>query len=238
MDAIRKDEQTDETHSIYVDQWDWELVIKKKDRKIPFLKQTVEKIYQAITETEKELYETFPLLARRLPSKIHFIHSQDLEDMYPELTPKQREDEIARIYGAVFIIGIGYPLRSGKPHDLRAADYDDWTTKTTLGKGLDGDIILWDDTRQKSLEISSMGIRVDKESLIAQLKFAGLEERTKLDFHKGIIEETIPLTIGGGIGQSRLCMLLLHKAHIGEVQSSIWPEDHVEEIKSGGIELL
>ncbi|MGV8172005.1 MAG: aspartate--ammonia ligase [Candidatus Woesearchaeota archaeon] len=238
MDAIRKDEDVDETHSIYVDQWDWELVIKKKDRTIRFLKQVVEKIYTAILSTEEEVCKKFPILEKRLPSKIHFIHSQDLEDIYPELTPKEREDEITRKYGAVFIIGIGYPLKSGKPHDVRAADYDDWITETELGRGLDGDIMIWDHTREKVLEISSMGIRVDKESLIAQLKYAGLEDRMGLEFHKGIIDGTLPLTIGGGIGQSRLCMLLLHKTHIGEVQSSVWPKEHREEMKSKGIELL
>ncbi|MGV8141911.1 MAG: aspartate--ammonia ligase [Candidatus Woesearchaeota archaeon] len=238
MDAIRKDEDVDETHSIYVDQWDWELVIREKDRKIKFLKETVERIYRTIVDTEEELHKRFPILERRLLSKIHFVYSQDLEDMYPDMTPKQREDEITRKYGAVFIIGIGYPLKSGTPHDARAADYDDWITDTGLGRGLDGDILIWDHTRQKSLEVSSMGIRVDRESLIAQLKFTGLEDRMRLDFHKGIIEGTIPLTIGGGIGQSRLCMLLLHKVHIGEVQSSVWPEEHRKEMRLKGIELL
>lgn len=238
MDAIRKDEDVDETHSIYVDQWDWELVIRKKDRKIEFLKKTVTKIYEAILKTEDKVRKHFPLLEKHLPKKIFFIHTEELERIYPALTPKKREEEITKEYGAVFIIGIGYPLKTGLAHDLRAVDYDDWITKTELGRGLNGDIMIWDHTRQKALEISSMGIRVDKESLIEQLKHCKLETRKKLEFHKGIIEEKLPLTIGGGIGQSRLCMLLLQKAHIGEVQSSAWPEKHVADIKEKGIKLL
>lgn len=225
MDAIRKDEDVDETHSIYVDQWDWELIISKQDRTITYLKSIVRKIYSAILETEKTVERHFPRLKPRLPKKMHFIHSEKLEELYPRLTPKQREDIIAEKYGAVFIIGIGYPLKSGKPHDLRAADYDDWTAITSdETRGLDGDIIVWDKTRMKSLELSSMGIRVDKKSLIAQLEMTGLSHRRKLEFHKGILSGKTPLTIGGGIGQSRLCMILLQKAHIGEVQSSVWPE--------------
>jgi len=214
MDAIRKDEDVDETHSIYVDQWDWEQIITKKDRTLSYLKKIVRKIYSAIIETEKVLSRKFPKLKPRLPKKIHFIHSEELEETYPKLTPKQREDEIAKKYGAVFIIGIGYPLKSGKPHDLRASDYDDWATQTSeKTRGLNGDIIVWDSIRKKSLELSSMGIRVDKKALLLQLKMTGQSYKRKLEFHKGIIEGTTPLTIGGGIGQSRLCMALLQKAH-------------------------
>jgi aspartate--ammonia ligase len=230
MDAIRKDEDVDDIHSIYVDQWDWEKVISKRERTREVLKKTVKKIYSAIIETEKVVAERYPQLKCKLPSKIKFITTDELEDKYPQLTSKEREDKIAQEYGAVFLIGIGYKLKSGEPHDLRAADYDDWK--------LCGDIIIWDKIRQKSLELSSMGIRVDKEVMIKQLKEMKLEHRKKLEFHKGIIEDKLPLTIGGGIGQSRLCMALLHKAHIGEVQSSIWPEEVHQEFTSKEITLL
>ncbi len=230
MDAIRKDEDISDIHSIYVDQWDWELVITKEQRTLEFLKQIVRKIYKAILETEEIIAKQFPQLKQKLPKEIRFISTQELEDMFPELTPKQREDKIAEKLGAVFIIGIGAKLKSGKPHDLRATDYDDWD--------LDGDIIVWDDIRKKSLELSSMGIRVDKESLLKQLEEMELEHRKKLEFHKGIIKGKIPLTIGGGIGQSRLCMLLLQKKHIGEVQASVWPEEVVKECKKRGVLLL
>jgi aspartate--ammonia ligase len=225
MDAIRKDEDVDEIHSIYVDQWDWEQVITEQDRTLKYLKSTVKKIYAAILESERTVTKKFPKLQPQLTKKIHFIHSETLEEQYPELTPKQREDKITEKYGAVFIIGIGYPLKSGMPHDLRAADYDDWYTATSSKtRGLDGDILVWDPIGRKALELSSMGIRVDKKSLLVQLEMMGQMHRKKLEFHKGIIKGTTPLTIGGGIGQSRLCMILLQKAHIGEVQSSVWPE--------------
>jgi len=230
MDAVRKDEEISEIHSIYVDQWDWELVITKEQRTLEFLKQIVRKIYKAILETEETVAKQFPQLKQRLPKEIKFVHAQELEDMFPELTPKQREDKVAEKLGAVFIIGIGDKLKSGKLHDLRATDYDDWT--------LDGDIIVWDDTRKKSLELSSMGIRVDKKALLKQLKQRGLEHRKEFEFHKGIIEEKLPLTIGGGIGQSRLCMFLLQKAHIGEVQVSVWPEEVEKECEKRGVLLL
>ncbi|MBU0470020.1 MAG: aspartate--ammonia ligase [Nanoarchaeota archaeon] len=230
MDAVRKDEDVSPIHSIYVDQWDWEKIITKEDRKIEFLKETVKKIYQAILETEELVEKEIPKLKSRLPKKIKFIHTEELEERFPELTPKEREDRIAKEQQAVFIIGIGHPLKSGKPHDLRAADYDDWH--------LCGDIIIWDPIRKKSLELSSMGIRVDKESLLKQLEHTGLMERKKLEFHKSILEDKIPLTIGGGIGQSRLCMALLQKAHVGEVQSSIWPKEVEEEFSRKEIALL
>jgi aspartate--ammonia ligase len=239
MDAVRKDEIVDATHSIYVDQWDWERVITKEQRTISFLKETVRKIYSAIRCTQQRLAEEFPLLAPSLPEEISFIHSEELEKLYPELSPRRREQIAARKHGAVFIIGIGHPLSSGKPHDLRAADYDDWSTEADSGrKGLNGDIIVWDEVIQDSLELSSMGIRVDSGSLLRQLSMMGLDERRSLPFHRGIIEGSTPLTIGGGIGQSRLCLLLLEKAHIGEVQSSVWPEETSEELESRGIILL
>jgi len=239
MDAVRKDEAVDPIHSIYVDQWDWEKLIAKEQRTIPFLKETVRKIYSAILKTQTAAKAEFLSLHMELPKDIHFIHSEELEEMYPSLSPKEREKRIAKKHGAVFIIGIGHPLSSGEPHDLRAADYDDWSTPAEGGrKGLNGDIIVWDSVRQDALELSSMGIRVDETSMQAQLSMMGLSERKSLPFHKGIIEKTIPLTIGGGIGQSRLCMLLLEKAHIGEVQSSVWPEEMAGALSERGITLL
>ncbi len=239
MDAIRKDEDLSEIHSIYVDQWDWEKVIGKEDRTLKYLKETVEKIYIAIKETEKELQKMFPLLTPRLPKKITFIQSEELKRMFPKLTSKEREDEITKKYGAVFIIGIGHKLSSGEPHDLRAADYDDWSTETEKGfKGLNGDIIVWDDIRKKALELSSMGIRVDAAAMKRQLELCSIPERRSLPFHKGVIDGSIPLSIGGGIGQSRLCMFLMHKRHIGEVQSSIWPDEIRKEAEKKKIKLL
>lgn len=239
MDAIRKDEEVDETHSIYVDQWDWERVISKEERIIKFLKETVKKIYSAMLETEKIVEEKFPALTKKLPDNIVFIHTEELEKMYPWLSPREREKEITKKYGAVFLIGIGHPLASGEPHDLRAADYDDWSTKTEEGmRGLNGDIIVWDAVREDVLELSSMGIRVDAEAMERQLHLLGVSKRKEMKFQKAVIEEKLPLSIGGGIGQSRLCMLLLQKAHIGEVQSSVWPEEVVEEFERRQIALL
>lgn len=225
MDAIRKDELASEIHSIYVDQWDWELAIRARDRKLPYLKRVVRRIYSAILETELEVSTRFPRLKRRLPRKIEFLQSEELVREYPGLGPAERELEIAKRFGAVFIIGIGHELSDGRPHDLRAADYDDWSTQTREGRGLNGDIIVWDSVREKPLEISSMGIRVDASALEYQLEKAGLGARKELPFHRGILEGKLPQSIGGGIGQSRLCQLLLQKAHIGEVQSSVWPEE-------------
>lgn len=239
MDAVRKDEDLSPIHSVYVDQWDWELVITKDQRNLNFLKQIVRKIYKALLETEKALEKAYPELATRLPIEIHFVHAEDLEEMYPDMTPMQREHAIAEKHGAVFLIGIGHPLKSGKPHDARAADYDDWYTPTGNGKrGLNGDIIVWDETRKKALELTSMGIRVDAESIQKQLEMQGISERKELKFHKGIIDDKLPLSIGGGIGQSRICMLLLQKAHIGEVQVSVWPEEMLKEAKEAGVMLL
>jgi len=238
MDAIRKDEVPDDIHSIYVDQWDWEKILTKEDRRLDFLKEIVKKIYYVLLETEELVEKDFPEIESRLPKTIHFVHSEELEEKYPDLSSREREDIAAKEFGAIFLIGIGHPLKSGEPHDVRAADYDDWSTKTEKGHGLCGDIIVWDKTREKSLELSSMGIRVDKDALIKQLKMAKLSDRKELDFHKAIIEDKIPLTIGGGIGQSRLCMLLLHKIHIGEVQSSVWSKEVEDDCKEKGIMLL
>ena len=239
MDAIRKDEDVSPIHSIYVDQWDWERIVSKEDRTLKFLKQIVKKIYTAILDTEKVVAKEFPTLKPKLPKKLKFIHSEELEKIYPKMSPKEREYAIAKKHGAVFLIGIGHTLKSGEPHDARAADYDDWWTETGAGRrGLNGDIIVWDDVRGEALELSSMGIRVDKKSLLKQLEHSGLTERKEMEFHKGIMEDKIPLTIGGGIGQSRLCMVLLQKAHIGEVQSSVWPKEVEEEFARRRVALL
>lgn len=234
MDAVRKDEDVDETHSLYVDQWDWERVMSDKDRNLDFLERTVLKIYSAIDRTQVSVCDKFyGGLEHRPLSGIHFVHSEDLESMYPDKTPREREDLITKKYGSVFLIGIGYPLKSGKPHDLRAADYDDWSTPTKDGKhGLNGDIIVWDYVRNKSLELSSMGIRVGPGELAQQM------DSDYLQFHSDICQRRVPPSIGGGIGQSRLCMLLLQKAHIGEVQSSVWPDSVVEEAERKRIVLL
>ena len=239
MDAIRKDEDLDAIHSLYVDQWDWEKVISKEERTIPFLKSIVKKIYSAILETKDVVSKEFSVLSYELPKEIKFIHSEELEELYPKLSEKEREMAIAKKYGAVFLMGIGHPLKSGLPHDVRAADYDDWISETVDGKrGLNGDILVWDPIRKDVLELSSMGIRVAKESLSAQLKHMGLEDRKSLAFHKAILEEKLPLTIGGGIGQSRICMFLLEKAHIGEVQASVWSEEVEKEFEARKIPLL
>ena len=210
----------------YVDQWDWEAVIRREDRTLSFLKNVVERIYAAIRRTEYLTCETYPQLKAFLPEKIHFIHAEELLKMYPDKTPKEREDAICEAYGAVFIIGIGGKLSNGEKHDGRAPDYDDWSTIAENGKmGLNGDILIWYPILGRSFELSSMGIRVDKESLLRQLKLEHKEEREQLYFHQQLLNDRLPLSIGGGIGQSRLCMVLLHKGHIGEIQASIWPDD-------------
>ncbi len=239
MDAIRKDEEVDAIHSIYVDQWDWERVISKEERTIPFLKKIVKKIYSAILETETVVSKTYPQVKPTLPKKITFMHAEELEEEYSHLTPKAREREVAKKYGAVFLIGIGHPLKSGQPHDLRAADYDDWITETAGGKrGLNGDILVWDKVREDVLELSSMGIRVDAQALDRQLEHMGLTSRKSWEFHKAVLGEKMCLSIGGGVGQSRLCMLLLQKAHIGEVQSSVWDEKTETEFERKKVSLL
>ena len=230
MNAIRRDEDTDNIHSIYVDQWDWEKVIDKNDRNTANLKHIVKKIYSVFKMTEKFIASMFPQLEERLPEEITFVTTQKLEDMYPDLTPKQRELEIARKHGAVFIMQIGDTLASGEKHDGRAPDYDDWE--------LNGDIVFYDSILDIPFEVSSMGIRVSEESLKRQLKVAGCEDRASLPFHKELLAGRLPYTVGGGIGQSRICMFLLHKAHIGEVQASAWPEEMYEECKENGIMLL
>ncbi len=239
MNAIRADEELDNLHSLYVDQWDWEAVILKEDRNIEFLKDVVRRIYSSILRTEYLAYETYPQLKPFLPREIHFVHSEELIKMYPDKTPKEREDAIAKKYGAVFIMGIGGKLSDGEKHDGRAPDYDDWTTPNSDGYlGLNGDILIWYPILDRAIELSSMGIRVDKEALLRQLALEGKEERKNLYFHKRLLEGSLPLSIGGGIGQSRLCMVLLHKAHVGEIQASIWPEEQREECKKYGMYLI
>lgn len=239
MNAIRADEELDNLHSLYVDQWDWEAVIGAEDRTLAFLEDVVRRIYAVIRRTEFLVYETYPQLKPFLPSTIHFVHSEDLLAMYPDKSPKEREDAICREYGAVFVIGIGGKLANGKKHDGRAPDYDDWSTMAENGKaGLNGDILIWYPTLEHSFELSSMGIRVNKESLIRQLELEGKQEREKLYFHQKLLNGELPLTIGGGIGQSRLCMVMLHKAHIGEIQASIWPQDMREKCEKAGIPLI
>lgn len=239
MNAIRSDEELGNLHSLYVDQWDWERVMSPKERNVEFLKEIVRRIYAAMVRTEYLVYEMFPQIRPSLPQQIHFIHSEDLLQKYPTFTPKEREDAIAKEYGAVFIIGIGCQLSNGQKHDGRAPDYDDYTSKGLNDlPGLNGDLLLWDHILQRSIELSSMGIRVDKEALLRQLKEEGEEERLELYFHKRLMNDTLPLSIGGGIGQSRLCMFYLRKAHIGEIQASIWPEDMRKECKEHNIHLI
>ncbi len=239
MNAIRADEELDNLHSLYVDQWDWEAVITPEERNLDFLKRVVRRIYAAILRTEYLTCETYSQLKPFLPREIHFIHSEDLLALYPDKPVKEREDLIAKKYGAVFIIGIGGKLANGEPHDGRAPDYDDWTTETGEGKrGLNGDILIWYPVLGRSVELSSMGIRVDKEALLRQLKLSGKEERLQLYFHQKLVNGELPLSIGGGIGQSRLCMVLLHKAHVGEIQASIWSEEMIRECASLGMTLI
>jgi aspartate--ammonia ligase len=239
MNAIRADEELDNLHSLYVDQWDWEAVIRREDRTLAFLKNIVERIYAAIRRTEYLVCESYPQIKPFLPEQIHFIHAEELLEMYPDKTPKEREDAICKKYGAVFVIGIGGKLANGEKHDGRAPDYDDWSTVAEDGrKGLNGDILIWYPVLGRSFELSSMGIRVDKESLLRQLEIEGQQQREKLYFHQQLLNDRLPLSIGGGIGQSRLCMVLLHKAHIGEIQASIWPDNMREECKKMGMPLI
>jgi len=231
MNAIRRDEETDAIHSIYVDQWDWEKVISREERNLETLKEVVRRIYGCLCATEAHIISEYPVLGKTmLPNEITFITSQELEDEYPDLTPSEREYEVVKKHGAIFVIGIGGQLKSGKPHDKRAPDYDDWS--------LNGDIILHNRVLDIAFEISSMGIRVDAESLAVQLKLSGQESRASLPFQKALLNNELPLTIGGGIGQSRLCMFFLRKAHIGEVQSSIWTEETIRMCEEAGINLL
>ena len=230
MNAIRRDEVADNIHSIYVDQWDWEKIILKEQRNKETLKEVVRKVYKAIKKTEKYMSIRYDYIEEILPKDIFFITSEELAEMYPGYTSKEREDKIARLKGAVFILGIGHEMSNGERHDGRAPDYDDWN--------LNGDIIVWYPLLNRALELSSMGIRVDKEALEAQLKISGCEDRAELPFQKAVINGQLPYTVGGGIGQSRLCMFYLRKAHIGEVQCSIWPEEMRKECEYMGIKLL
>jgi aspartate--ammonia ligase len=238
MNAIRPDESLDNLHSLYVDQWDWERVISKEERNLEFLESIVKRIYLVLKKTEHFIYAHYPEIKSLLPEDIFFIHAEELETRYPELTPAEREDAICREYGAVFIIGIGSPLKKGYPHDGRAPDYDDWTTPTEKGPGLNGDIIFWYPVLKKAFEISSMGIRVDQQALEKQLEMTRTTERKELSFHKRLLRGELPLSVGGGIGQSRLCMFFLRKAHIGEIQASIWPDEIIEECQKNKIFLL
>lgn len=230
MNAIRRDDEMDNLHSIYVDQWDWEKVIDSSQRNENFLRETVQAIISAICDTEEELSRLYPVLPVRLNRNVKFITAQELEDMYPTLSGKEREHAVAKEFGTVFLMQIGGALRSGKPHDGRAPDYDDWS--------LNGDILLHNEVLGASIEISSMGIRVDAQTLDNQLNLANSNERRNLTFHKQLLNNELPLTIGGGIGQSRLSMLILKKAHIGEVQVSVWNDETIYYCKERGVELL
>lgn len=239
MNAIRTFEELDNMHSLYVDQWDWEKTITPAERNVGYLKYTVRKIYSAIRKVEADIYERFPHITPVLPPEITFLHSQELLDMYPDLTPSEREREAARRYGAIFVIGIGAPLSDGRPHDRRAPDYDDWSTPNDEGCiGLNGDLIVWDTVLGTSMELSSMGLRVDADAMRRQLQLCGCPERAALNFHRMLLDGELPLSIGGGIGQSRLCMFLLQKAHIGEVQASLWPAPQLAACSAAGITLL
>ncbi|MEG2939214.1 MAG: aspartate--ammonia ligase [Oscillospiraceae bacterium] len=230
MNAIRRDEDLDNLHSIYVDQWDWELVITREQRNLEFLKSIVRKIVSALYETEQELCARFTALTPFFKKDAFFISSEELFQKYPNLNAKEREDAIAKEHGVVFIIGIGGKLSSGEPHDNRAPDYDDWM--------LNGDILVWYPVLERAVELSSMGIRVDEDALRRQLILSGCEDRSELLFHRTLLSGGLPLTVGGGIGQSRMCMLMLHKAHIGEVQAAVWREESVEECRKNGIFIL
>lgn len=239
MNAIRPDDDMGNLHSLYVDQWDWERVITPADRTAVFLKEIVNRIYAAMVRTEYMVYEMYPQIKPSLPEQLHFIHSEELLQQYPDLDAKGREDAITQKYGAVFIIGIGCKLSNGEKHDGRAPDYDDYTTKGVDGlPGLNGDLLVWNDVLQRAVELSSMGIRVDKQALLKQLSDAGEEKRLELYFHKRLASDALPLSIGGGIGQSRLCMHYLRKAHIGEIQASIWPEEMRKECLSLNMPLI
>jgi len=239
MNALRPDEELTNIHSIYVDQWDWEKIIMPEERNLDNLKAIVRQIYAVLKRTEFIVFENHPDIEPMLPDDIHFVHTEELEEMYPELDIKKREKEVARQYGAVFIIGIGHPLASGKPHDGRAPDYDDWSTDTGNGKkGLNGDIIIWNPILEDSFEISSMGIRVDKTALLRQLDMQGKNERKELLFHRRLLNGEFPESAGGGIGQSRLCMYFMRKAHIGEVQASIWSGEMLDKCRKAGISLM
>lgn len=230
MNAIRKDEELDNLHSLYVDQWDWELIIDKSERTTEKLKEVVQNIYKVFKETEEQINKLYPQIDKILPPRISFITSQELLDKYPTMTPQQREDAITKELGAVFIMQIGSKLSNGQKHDARSPDYDDWT--------LNGDIIFYDKVSNRAIELSSMGIRVDEKSLLKQLEISGCNDRKELQYHKALLQGNLPYTIGGGIGQSRICMYFLRKAHIGEVQVGIWPKEMIDKCEVSKIHLL
>lgn len=240
MNAIRADEELDNLHSLYVDQWDWERVMTAECRTVEYLKNIVNRIYSAILRTEYYICETYPQIKPFLPEQVTFIHAEELLQRYPDMTAKEREDAVCKQYGAVFIIGIGGKLSNGEPHDNRAPDYDDYSTISddTGLAGLNGDLLVWYPILERAIELSSMGIRVDAQALERQLEMSGKQNRKSLYFHRRLLEGSLPLSIGGGIGQSRLCMILLHKAHVGETQSSIWPESMREQCRQAGMVLI
>jgi aspartate--ammonia ligase len=239
MNALRPDEELDNIHSIYVDQWDWEKILLPEERNLDYLKAIVRRIYSVIKRTEFIVYENYPTIVPILPEEIHFIHAEELLERYPNMSPKEREHEIAKEFSAVFIIGIGANLANGEPHDGRAPDYDDWSSETKNGyHGLNGDIVVWNPILESAFELSSMGIRVDDKALIRQLDIQGKSERKELLFHKRLLAGEYPEAVGGGIGQSRLCMYFLRKAHIGEVQASMWPGQMHDHCKKSGIILM
>jgi aspartate--ammonia ligase len=240
MNAIRPDEEClDNLHSIYVDQWDWERVMSREERSLEFLKKIVHKIYDVLKRTEAAVDAKYPQIQPMLPDQITFVHSEDLLDMYPDIGHRERENRITEKHGAIFVIGIGGELKNGTIHDGRAPDYDDWTTPTGDGRiGLNGDILLWYPLLNRALEISSMGIRVDAETMLRQLEIRGASDRKDMPWHKRLLADELPLSVGGGIGQSRLCMYFLRKLHVGEVHASVWPEDMIQKCKGAGIMLL
>jgi len=239
MNALRPDEELDNLHSLYVDQWDWERALYSEERTLETLKDAVKKVWNNIKRTEFFIHTFYANIDPVLPEEITFIHSEQLYEMYPDLSPKERENRIAEKHGAVFIIGIGYDLPDGKPHDLRAPDYDDWSTETVDGyRGLNGDIIVWNEILECAVELTSMGVRVDKTELMTQLELTDKLEDAELLFHRRLLNEELPSSMGGGIGQSRTAMQLLRKAHIGEVQSAIWPGEMVDHCRRSGIQLI
>ena len=239
MNAIRADEELDNLHSIYVDQWDWELTIANENRSLDYLKHIVTKIFNVLKRTEYFIFENYPELTPILPDQITFVHAEELLEMFPAKSSKEREHLITQKHGIVFVIGIGGNLANGEPHDGRAPDYDDWTTPTIKGyQGLNGDILLWNPVLECAMEISSMGVRVDGEAMLRQLAIRNVKERKNLMFHQKLLNNELPLSIGGGIGQSRLCMYYLRKAHIGETQASIWPSEMMEECRKNNIFLV
>ncbi len=238
MNAVRPHEKPDNLHSVYVDQWDWERVISPEQRNLDYLKYMVRQVYRVIRDCETSLFHSYSFLEPQLPEEITFIHAEKLLSLFPGLPAQEREHEICRRHGAVFVIGIGADLPDGRVHDLRAPDYDDWSSDNGAGSGLNGDILVWFPVLQRSLELSSMGIRVDGQALLHQLKLCNCEQRRELYYHRLLLEDRLPLTVGGGIGQSRLCQYFLRKAHIGEVQAGIWPPEMIEDCRRRGLTLF